>query len=489
MALILQATKGILWSSVSRVIQLLVQVSITIILARLLTPEDFGVVAISLIFVTLASLLNDMGLSAAIIQRQNITEEHLSTIFYVNIATGCFLTVVMVTISSWVASFFQKEILGSVLSLLSLNFIINPFGLIQRSLLEKHFQFFRIAWVETMALILSAAIGIGLALMGYGVWSLVWQFLSNVLGLTLLFWFLGGWRPRLIFDIAKLKELLSFCLNLLGNNLVYFARSLDTFLVGKFIGPLLLGYYSMAQRTVNFPSENISGIVFRVLFPAFSKIQDDKELSRASYLKVVEYIAFFTVPMMVGLYMIAPEMIRIAFGLKWEPSVILLQILCITGVVKSIGSTVGMIYLGHGRPDIAFRLEILYTSLMCISVAIGLMWGVVGVAVGYTAAIVVIWPISHYFANRIIGLSMRRFLSTLGPIGFASLLMLITLILLKSLKSWVLYLDDLQFLIASLIIGPVIYFLVIKILKVGVVGEIAGLLGDALKLRQLVNIR
>lgn len=489
MTLILQATKGILWSTASRVIQIIIQLSITIILARLLTPEDFGVVAISLVFISLASLLNDMGLSAAIIQRQNITEEHLSTIFYVNIGAGCFLTVVMVTASPLVANFFHKEILGSVLSLLSLNFIINSFGMIQRSILEKHLEFFKIAWVETIALILSSAIGIVLALMGYGVWSLVWQFLSNVFGLTLLFWFFGGWRPKLIFEIAKLKELLSFCLNLLGNNLVYFARNLDIFLIGKFIGPLPLGYYSMAQRTVAFPVDNLSSVVTRVLFPAFSKIQGDKELSRASYLKIVEYMSFFTVPMMVGLFMIAPEMIRVAFGLKWEPSIILLQILCITGMLKSIGSTVGIIYLGHGRADIAFRLEIFFTSLTCVSIAIGLMWGVVGVAVGYTTAIAFILPISHYFANRIIGLSMRRFVSTLGPVSFASLLMLITLILLKSLKSWLLYLDDLQFLLAALIIGPAIYLLVIKILKVRVVGEIAGLLGDALKQRQLVNIR
>ena len=489
MSLTLLATRGILWSGVSRVIYLVVQVSTTIILARLLTPEDFGVVAIALIFITLASILNDMGLSAAIIQRQNITEEHLSTIFYVNIGTGCFLTVVMMAASPLVANFFQKEILGSVLSLLSLNFIINSFGMIQRSILEKRLEFFKIALVETISLLLSALIGIGLAVMGQGVWSLVWQFLSYVLGSNILLWIFGVWQPRLDFQFEKIKELLGFSLNLVGNNLIYFARSLDVFLIGKYIGAVQLGYYSMAQRTVSFPVENLSSVLARVLFPAFSKIQDDKELSRASYLKIVEYISFFTVPMMVGLYMIAPEVVRVAYGSKWEPIIILLQILCITGILKSIGSTVGIIYLGYGRTDLAFRVEILFTSLICIAIAIGLMWGVMGVAIGYTAVIVIIWPISHYIANRIIGLSMRRFFFTLGPISIASLLMLITLSLLKKLKSQLLYLDDVQFILASLIIGPAIYLLVIKILKVKVVGEISSLLGDALKVRPLVNIR
>ncbi|MDI7258438.1 MAG: MOP flippase family protein [Thermodesulfobacteriota bacterium] len=488
MSLKLQAAKGIIWSSVSRGANLLVQVSTTVILARLLLPEDFGVVAVALMFITLASILNDMGLSAAIIQRQNITEEHLSTMFYVNIATGFFLTITMIVAASLVANFFQKEILRPILTVLSVNFIINSLGMIQRSLLEKQLEFFKIAVVDTISLFLSAVIGIGLAVIGQGVWSLVWQFLSYIVGSTVLLWTLGVWRPQLIFKIEKLKELFGFGLNLVGSNLVSYGRSLDTFLIGKFLGPAQLGYYSMAQRMVNFPLENVSSVVTRVLFPAFSKIQGDKELSRASYLKTVEYISFFTFPMMAGLFVIAPEMVRVVFGMKWESIIILIQIICFTGL-KSIGTTTGIIYLGNGRADIAFRLEMIYTSLLCIAIGIGLMWGAVGVAAGYTAVTIIFWPISHYFANRIIGLSMRQFFSTFGPVSFASVLMLIILILLKTLKNNWLYINDLQFLLSSLIIGPTVYLLVIKILKVHVMGEIVGLLGEAIKLRQLVNLR
>ena len=155
--------------------------------------------------------------------------------------------------------------------------------------------------------------------------------------------------------------------------------------------------------------------------------------------------------------MTAPEIIRIAYGMKWEPMIVLVQILCIVGALRSIGSTVGFIYMAHGRTALAFRLEIVYTLTICVSIVIGLRWGVMGVAVGYTAAMIIIWPVSHYFANRIIDLSMKRFFKALGPVSLASLIMLISLLSLKILKNGPLSLDDAGYLLASLIIGPAIY--------------------------------
>ncbi|MCA9407972.1 MAG: MOP flippase family protein [Candidatus Omnitrophica bacterium] len=432
MSLKKKTIKGLTWSGFAQGIRQICQFVFTAVLARLLSPDDFGLLGMATVFTGFVTIFNDMGLSGALIQRKEIKEDHLSSIFWLNIFVGIVLTLIMIGASWGIAWFYQKDQLQPILMFISINFFLSSFTIVQQALLTRQMDFKHLAIVETVALILSGVIGITLACHNFGVWSLVYQFLAFTFFKMILLWFLSSWRPRFLFTKQAIKDVFHFSANQTGFEIVnYFARNLDYLVIGKFLGAEALGFYTLAYKLMIYPLQNISWIISKVMFSTLSRVQDDLQKVRRIYMKLVKSISLVTFPMMFGLFALAPEFVLTVFGEQWEPIIPLIRIFCACGVVQSVGTTVGNILLSQGRADLQFKLQLLGTVIVTIAIFIGLQWGTVGVALAYTIQSVFWVHGTLYLATRLIQLDFKVFYASLLNSYFVGLFIFLVILFIK----------------------------------------------------------
>jgi PST family polysaccharide transporter len=454
---------GVMWTAISQLSTQVFQFIVIIILARLLYPEQFGIVGMAAIFTGFISRFNELGLSAAIIQRKNVDEIHLSTSFWTSLGTGTILCILTILLSPFIADFFKEDLVRPILIVSSLNFIVGSFNIIPRTLLVKNLNFKKTAIADICAAFVSGTISIILAINNYGAWSLVFGGLINSFISGLILWRINPWRPSSKFSISHFKELFSFGGHVMGSNILnYVDTNVDYLVVGKMIGAAALGYYTLAYNLITFPLQKISKIVTSVTFPAFSKIQDDNQKLKDAYLKVVQYISLITFPMIAGLFIVAPEFIVVIYGSKWVSMILPLQLLCPAGALKSVGTTVGSIILSKGRADIQFKWNICTAIVLTIAVIIGVNYGIAGVAAMISIVTVLLFLIIQNIANKLIGLSMSSYLMAIYPAIIGSITLIIAVEVLK--KILIIYsVPDIGILISSVLIGIVVYILFIRI--------------------------
>ncbi|MFC1620016.1 MOP flippase family protein [Candidatus Neomarinimicrobiota bacterium] len=425
---------GTKWSAVSQFGRQGIQIVTLVILARLLAPEDFGLVGMTTVVIGFLAIFKDLGTSAAVIQRQDLSEELLSSVFWLNVLFGLVVMALLYAASPLVAAFYQESRVVPLLQVLSATFFISGLSILHQTLLERDMAFNRMAKVELSATVVGAIVGIGAALSGWGVWSLVFQSLAIALVTTVLLWVFSSWRPRWIFRWDNLRSVARYSLNLLGFNIInYLARNAPYLLIGRFLGAEALGYYTLAYKIILYPLQNISYLLARVMFPAFSRLQKQLERFRRSYLRVAASIALVTFPLMMGLMALAAPFVLAILGEKWEPVIILLIILAPVGLAQSIRSTVGVIYLTMGRTDWMFRWIAVAGSLIVISYVIGLRWGIVGVATAYAIiSIFLIYP-NYAIPFGLIDLRVRKVAKVLWRPLLSSLIMGAVLLLTRHL--------------------------------------------------------
>ncbi len=461
--LLKSTASGVWWTGISQFLSQAFQFIVIIILARLLYPEEFGIVGMAAIFTGFISRFNELGLSAAIIQRKNVNEIHLSTSFWTSLATGTILCILTIIVSPYIADYFQEELVRPILIVSSINFIVGAFTVIPRTLFTKSLDFKKLAIVEICATFISGVISILLAVNGYGVWSLVLGGISNSLVSVLIFWKMSTWRPSSKFSIPHFKELFSFGGHFMGSSVLnYIDSNVDYLVVGRMIGASALGYYTLAYNLITFPLYKISTIITRVTFPAFSRIQNDNPTLRTGYLKVVRYISMITFPMLAGMFVVAPEFILVVYGSKWTPMILTLQILCLAGALKSVGTTVGTILLSKGRPDIQFKWNILTVIVLTIAVLSGVKYGIEGVAAMVTISAVLLFSIIQRITNKLIELSMYNYFKAIYPAIIGSISLIIAVNIYKKL-----ILTNgppaSEILISSILIGIAVYALFMRI--------------------------
>ncbi len=473
-----KVTKGTTWNFFSQICDQGLSLVVTIILARILYPSDFGIVALSVVFVGLMELFQNLGMGSAIIQKKNIGDDYLSTSFWTGIFTGICIAVILVIISPFAANFYKKEILKYIIIVSSAGFLVGPFTSIHITILTKKLDFRKIAYIKISTKMISGIISVCLALSGSGVWSLVLGSLMAQALMTPIIWYIVGWRPSLIFSRKCFKDLFSFSSNILAFDFFnYFARNFDNLIIGKILGAKSLGYYSLAYNLMLKPLQYISWSITRVLFPAFSNIQEEKERVRDIYIKVIRSISLITFPMMGGLMMVSNEVVLTLYGSTWAPVIILVQLLCVVGAMQSIGTTVGTIYNSQGRPDLLLKTGLVSSAIDVISFIIGIKWGLNGLISGYIIATVLTTILCQYFANRLISLKMLTFLKALVPAALCSLFMISGLILFKYLNFTVFQLSVVPTLILSIVLGMVFYtVLLLSIFKTPEVEEVVKLL-------------
>jgi PST family polysaccharide transporter len=338
---------------------------------------------------------------------------------------GALLTTSLVLCAPLIADFYDEPRLRLLTVVLAFSFLMGSFRVVQEALLTREMAFQRLANVEIAATCLAGCAAVVMALRGCGIWSLAVLSLGLTAATSSALWIVSRWRPTASWDRGALRELLGFSSPLLGFNILnYWIRNLDGLLVGRFIGSFALGLYSRAQRLMLLPLTQISTVVSRVMFPAFSEIQHEIPALRAAYLRATRLIALISFPMMVGLLAAAESFILTVYGKAWAGVVPLLQVLCLTGLEQSVSTTVGWIYNSLGRTDIQFRWGLFAGAVRATAVIIGLRWGVLGVAVSYAVSgSVILWYPGWAIPGKLVGLRFREMVVNLRPIFACALSM------------------------------------------------------------------
>lgn len=428
------------------------------VLARLLKPSDFGLMAMVAVFANMFVLLNDPGLSAAIIQKQDVTEEHLSSAFWANLLEGFVITVLFLALAPLIARFYSKSELTPIIMVLSIMFTVSSVGMIQSALFSKRMDFRTLAIVEITASILAGAVAIVLAAYGFGVWSLVAQALASTSIMTVSLFTISGWKPKFMFRWPPFRELLSYGLHLMGFNFVnYFIRNLDNMLIGKFLGAVQLGFYDIAYRLLLFPLGSVSQVIGQVMFPALSVIQDDKKAVCFAYTRATRYIGTISFPLMAGLAVLAPQFVRVALGLKWGRSIFLIQILALVGLVQSITTTVGWLYMSQGRTATLLRFGLSVAPVYIAAFVIGLRWNVEGVAVSYAIAVLLLIYPTFAIPFRFIDMPFWHFARQFVTIALATGGMACIVLGGRMLLERALNLGDLPVLVIGVVVGAASY--------------------------------
>lgn len=457
------AASAVKWGGVSQVGRQLLQVVTLVVLARLLAPADFGLVSMASVFVGFIWIFKDLGIGSAVVQREELTQRLLSTVFWANLGLGVFAALTLVLIAPFVGRFYHQPSVALLLDVLSLAFVISGAAVLQQALLERHLRMRRLALLELISAAAGSIAGIAVALWGGGVWSLVTMTLATAAANSALLWIASRWRPSGVFSWSDLRSVLNFSLNLTGFNVVnYFVRNADNLLVGRYLGSQALGYYSMAYRILLLPITNISSVTQRVMFPVYSRIYSDLERIRRGYLQSVRGIALIAFPLMCGVFALRTPLVLAVFGEKWQPLIVLLAILAPIGLIQSVATTVGSIYMARGRTRLLFMYGLVTGILAVAAFIIGLRWGIYGVAGAYAVFVLGITYPSFAIPFRLIDLRFGAFLRALRSIMFASAVMCLALVGLEALA-----IDKLGSVLTLLILvpaGAAIYAAVLRVI-------------------------
>ncbi|QAU33631.1 MOP flippase family protein [Janthinobacterium sp. 17J80-10] len=429
-----QTVSGLKWMSLAQFSRLAAQIFGTFVLAHILSPSDFGLIAMASVFIGIANLFRDFGTAAAIIQKQEPSPQLLDSVFWLNIAIGLGLALLGSLCVPLVALWFGSPSLNNVLLILLLSFPITSLGIVQQALLEKKSHFRSIALIESFSAFIGLAAATLLAFAGWGVFSLVAQTLVMSALNTIGFWSCAKWKPKLRVDISEIQKIFSFSGSLVGFNVVnYFIRNADNLLIGRYLGATDLGYYSMAYRLMLWPLQNISNVIGRVLFPSFSQLQQDKKGLAEGYIYSTAAITLLAAPLMLGFFVLRESFVHIALGTQWRAVVGILMWLIPVGLLQAIGTTVGTLYLATGRTDILFKWGIAASFIVIPAIVVGLQWGLTGVAAGYCmASFVLFWP-SLMIALRLVGLKVNHLIIKIMPTVIAAVLMALLVSILNSL--------------------------------------------------------
>lgn len=333
-----------------------------------------------------ANIFRTLGFESALIQKHDAQQEHYCSIFWINVASGLMLMFLFVAVSPLLGRFYNQPVLVPLTVLISVNFFVGSLNVVQTALAKRRMDFRRLTVIELVALSVSGVIGILMAHLGMGVWGLAWMSVITTSVTAILLWLGSDWRPAFRFNWMAVKSLLRFSSNLLAfESMNYWLRNGDNLLVGKFLGTLALGIYSKSYMILLFPLITVSRTISRVMFPALSSIQKDKQRVGRVYLRMNRTVALLTFPMAFGLWVVAEHFVLAVFGSQWAQMIPILKIFSLLSLIQSIVTLSGTLYQSQGRTDLQFKIGALSSILGIGAIILGLRWGILGVA--YTLTI------------------------------------------------------------------------------------------------------
>jgi lipopolysaccharide exporter len=435
-----RATSGARWTGTAMVIRIALQFIQLAVLARLLRVEDFGLMAMVNVVLAFAIAFADSGVSNAIIHYRDAKREELSSLYWLNVLSGAGVALLLWLLAPLIARLYQQPSLVDLLRVSAFVFVIGPLGQQFQVLFERDLRFKRLAGIETLAVVVSTAVGIGLALRGFGVWSLVWTTIVNAavksVALAARGWM--EWRPLFHFVPAECRRFLRFGIYQMGERtLNVLGQQLDKMVVGIVMGPVPLGYYDMASRLIARPYQIVNPVFTRVAFPVFSAVQKDRDRLRKGYLELMEVLNAITIPLYIGMLVLATPFVLVQLGDKFAPSIPLLQILSIVGLGFALSSPAGSLILACGRADIGFYLNILRTGLILLAIWIGSRWGLTGVAWSMVIVVAgVMFPVHAWVRWKLVHMRLGEFLRAAAPFFWSALAAAVVCIAGHRLVPW-----------------------------------------------------
>ncbi len=408
---------GLKWSSIESFSKQGISFVVGIIIARILSPSDYGIIGMILIFTEVSAVFINGGFSAALIRKQNRTESDLSTVFYYNIVVSLFLYLVLFVSAPYIASFYESPILTLVVRVVSLNMVIGALGAIQSTILNIAIDFKTQTKITVITLIVTGTIGISMAYSGYGVWALVFQGLASTVISTGLLWIFIGWKPKLVFSLSSFRELFGFGSKLMLSGLldtVY--RNIYQVVIGKKFSSAELGFFTRAKGLAQLPSSNITNIIQRVTFPVLSEMQDNITQLGNNYRKLLKMSAFIIFPSMMLLFGLAEPLVKILLTDKWLPAVPLLQVLCFSYMFYPIQAINLNLLQVKGRSDLFLRLEIIKKVLITIVLFATAPFGVLFMCYGIIVTSVFALVINTYYTGKLINVGFIKQIKDIYPI-------------------------------------------------------------------------
>lgn len=469
-----KALKGVMWSGFDKVGVKAIAFVVSIIIARILSPSDYGIIGMIIVFITIANIFIDSGMSQALIQRKDRSMADLATAFYFNIVIALFCYFILFFSAPYISKFYGITLLTSILRILGLNIIISSFATVQRANLIVKLNFKTLAIVNIGGVIVSGVVGITMAYSGYGVWALVGQQISSTLASTLIFWITGNWYPSTGFSKESFKILWKYGSKLLATGLVStIMTEIYSIAIGKVYRSSELGYYTRAVQTSDMVSQTSGDLINAVTFPILSSLQDERIKMIDVYGRMLGMTAFFIFPIMTGLAVIAHPLISVLLTDKWLPVVPLLQWLCFARMFTPISSLNMNILNAIGRSDLYMKLNFSKTPLTIVTMIITIPMGVKAIVVGNFINTFVCYFINAYLPGKIFNFGVKAQFKIFWQIIIATTVMalLVWLSMLACETSFVK-------LVVGIITGIIIYSFIAYVLKIKEYTEITNIISS-----------
>jgi O-antigen/teichoic acid export membrane protein len=456
-----EVISGIKWNFIGEFGHYIIHFIVSLVLARLLTPEDFGLYGMLLIFTAISIVFMQSGLGAALIQKKDATNADFSTVFYYNVGVSVICYIILFFCAQLIADFYNQQELNRLIKLISIGLIFNSLCVVHTTILQKELNFKKLNIIKLIGIIISGIIAIVMAYMGFGVYAIIAQTISIAVINAFLYWVTSKWRPQLIFSKKSFKELFGFGSKLLLSSLLNtFYKNVDSLIIGKFFSPAQLGYFSRAKSTKDIPLSMTSGLLTTLVFPIFSKLDNDIQI-KYYHLKFLSLVGYIIFPIMTGLAVVAEPLTVLLFTDKWLPSVPMLQILCISGPVYPLSVILGQAILAKGKSNIYLKIEIIKKIIGLTGMFIGIFYGFYGFLIGLTLSWFISLLIDFVYTGNLIDTRIIEYIKTLLPAFLLSLLMAVIIYFIKFL------LPDNYFLllVIQMTVGIIIYLSASYLLK------------------------
>ena len=451
-----------------------VQLIVTVILARILAPEDFGVIAMLVLFIGVAGIFIDSGFSSALIQRQNVTHTDESTVFFFNLGMGGVAALLLCAVAPWIAEYFNQPILKYLTYAMSFGLFAGAFGSIHRTLLSKEMNFKTTAKVGVVSSVMAGVLAIYMAINEYGVWSLAAQSVMSGIVTVLLLWRWHPWRPTLTFSLVSLRSFFRFGGYTMAATLTdVFSTNLYLILIGKLYSAGDVGIYSRAQNTQQLPNTLMMGIINRVAFSTFSTVSEDKARLVRGLRQAQALSMFVNIPVSVCIIILAEPLVLTLFGQQWLPSVPILQVLGLGGLLWPLHVLNLNVLMAQGRSDLKFKIEI-FKKVFAISLTVAAsFYGVMAIAWVQVGLSVFGYFVNTHYTKVLLDYSGWQQLSDLVVNFMAVIPMAVAIYLTMDMMQAPPYVD----LIAASLMGGAIYWLTCKLLCAELLNEFLGMVG------------
>jgi len=416
--------KGLYWSFFNQFANYGMQFCVGIVMARLLSPEDYGITALPAVFMSVAMILQEGGLSDALVRKTDLTERDMSTAFYYSFGVGIFMYVVLFLAAPLIAEFYKTPVLVPLMRVTALGFVWGALGIPQNVILKRRLDFKTPTKIGITTKVFSACVGIAMAYAGYGLWALVISgFLSGILYL-LLIWFKVRWLPKAKWSKDSFKYLWGYGNKMMASSMLNtLYNNIAPIFIGKYYSPAQLGVYNRAQNYANMPSQNVTGVIANVTFPVLSKLQNDDEKLAFNYRRMLKVSAFVIFPVMLMLSALAHPLVITMVTAKWESCVILLQIICFSMMWYPVHAINLNLLMVKGRSDLFFRLEVIKKITGISILAITLPMGLVAFCYGGILSSMISLIINTYYTGKLIHVGYWKQMKDLMPIFALSFLM------------------------------------------------------------------